>query len=336
MKIAIHNRPGSYSDRWISYCKTKGIEHKLVNCYANDIIAQLADCDALMWHFPNWIYRDSLFAKQLIHTIEFSGKRVFPDSNSCWHYDDKIAQKYLLEAINAPMPPTYIFYSKTEALNWIEKATFPKVFKLRRGAASQNVKLVKSAAQARKLVLKAFGIGFSPFDRKGYLKERIYRYHELNDSFAGILKGLGRLIIPTEYEKLYDREKGYIYFQDYIPNNNYDIRINVIDNKAFGFKRLIRKNDFRASGSGKILYEKQHFPIETIKKSFELAEKLKSKCIDFDFVYDSNENPLLTEISYAFTLKTYDPCTGYWDRELRFHEGSFIPQNWMVDSVTAI
>ncbi|MDZ7775700.1 MAG: hypothetical protein U5L09_08950 [Bacteroidales bacterium] len=46
MKIAIHNRPGSFSDRWIEYCKKQEIPYKIVNCYDNNIIQQLNDCDA--------------------------------------------------------------------------------------------------------------------------------------------------------------------------------------------------------------------------------------------------------------------------------------------------
>ena len=31
MKIAIHHRQGSFSDRWIEYCKENGINFKIVN-----------------------------------------------------------------------------------------------------------------------------------------------------------------------------------------------------------------------------------------------------------------------------------------------------------------
>ena len=43
MKIAIHHRPGSFSDRWIEYCEKEGIEYKIVNCYDNDIVAYLVN-----------------------------------------------------------------------------------------------------------------------------------------------------------------------------------------------------------------------------------------------------------------------------------------------------
>ena len=35
MKIAIHNRPGSFSDRWIEYCNKNHIDYKVVNAYDN-------------------------------------------------------------------------------------------------------------------------------------------------------------------------------------------------------------------------------------------------------------------------------------------------------------
>ena len=38
MKIAIHHRQGSFSDRWIEYCETNNIEYKIVNAFDNNII----------------------------------------------------------------------------------------------------------------------------------------------------------------------------------------------------------------------------------------------------------------------------------------------------------
>ncbi len=333
MKVAIHHTLGSFSDRWISYCKEQNIDYKLVNCYAVDIISQLDDCDALMWHHNQDNYKDVLFAKQLIYSVEQSGKKTFPDYKTCWHFDDKVGQKYLFESIGAPFVPSYVFYTKQEALQWINKTTFPKVFKLRGGAGSANVKLVRTVNSARRLVNKAFGKGFSQFDRIGYVKERINKFRKGKINFLAAVKSFGRLFIGTEYAKFHSPEKGYIYFQDFIPDNSFDIRVIVIAEKAFAVKRLVRKEDFRASGSGNILYEKEHFPIDTIDLAFQLTNKLQSQCAAFDFVYDKAGNPLVIELSYGFATVAYDACVGYWDRSLQFHEGTFIPQNWMVESL---
>ena len=80
MKIAIHHRPYSYSDLWIEYCQRHNIQYKIVDAYSNDIIKQVADCDAFMWHFHHRIYKDCLLAKQLIYVIEKQmGKVTYPD-----------------------------------------------------------------------------------------------------------------------------------------------------------------------------------------------------------------------------------------------------------------
>ena len=130
MKIAIHHRKGSFSDRWISYCEENNIDYKLVNAYDSDIVTQVADCNFFMWHFHQSDYRDTQFAKALILSLEAKGIRCFPNSHTCWYFDNKIWEKYLLEAIDAPIVPSYIFYTKEEALKWVTTTDFPKVFKL--------------------------------------------------------------------------------------------------------------------------------------------------------------------------------------------------------------
>lgn len=336
MRIAIHHTPGSFSERWIEFCKGKSIDYKIVNCYESDIIYQLIDCDALMWHFNHVNYKDALFAKQLLNSLEYTGKRVFPDYNTRWHFDDKIGQKYLLESLDAPMVPSYVFYTKKEVSKWINSTTFPKVFKLRGGAGSANVKLVRNIKDAHRFVNKAFGNGFSQFDRLGYLKERIRKVRDGQDSFIGVFKGIGRLFIPTEYAEMYHNEKGYVYFQDFIPNNTYDIRVIVIGDKAFAIKRLVRKNDFRASGSGSIIYEKEEISEECIKIAFSVNKMLKAQCICFDFVFNEKKEPMILEISYGFTVHGYDSCPGYWTSDLIWHQGKFEPQTWMIEDLISL
>lgn len=333
MKIAIHHTPGTFSDRWIEYCENKCLDYKLVNCYASDIIEQTKDCDALMWHFHHGNYKDALFARQLLYAVEQSGKKTFPDYKTCWHFDDKIGQKYLFESLGSSLVPSYVFYTKKEAEQWIENTSFPKVFKLRSGAGSLNVKLVKSPAQAKRLTRQAFGSGFSQFNRIEHFKEQIRLYRKGKGSIMVVFKGLGRLFISTEWARMRGKEKGYVYFQDFLDNNNFDIRIIIIDGKAFGAKRMVRENDFRASGSGHLYYEKEHIPIDSVILAFELSKKLQSQCIAFDIIYNAEGKPMVIEISYGFPTKVVSCCTGYWDRSLKFHEGSFHPEYWMVEAL---
>jgi len=332
MKIGIHHTEGSFSDRWIAYCREKQISFKLVDCYRSDIVEQLSDCGALMWHFNHKDSKDSKFAKQLLFSLQNAGLRVFPDFDTVWHFDDKVGQKYLLESIQAPLAPAHVFYRKAEALKWASETDYPKVFKLRNGSGSQNVQLVGSQTQAAALIRKAFGRGFKQYEGWSNLKERIRKYRLGKTTLWDVTKGVIRLVRPTRYARLTGREAGYIYFQDFIPDNDSDIRIIVVGDRAFALKRLVRENDFRASGSGFILYEKEHFDDEVIRISFEVSENLHSQCMTYDYVFLEGK-PLIVEISYGFAVEAYDACEGYWSRDLSWHEGPFNPYGWMVEDI---
>lgn len=332
MKIAIHKSNETFSERWIAYCELKQIPYKIVDCYKNDILQQIEDCSALMWHFHQANAKATLFAKELMYSVEESGRKVFPDFKTMWHFDDKVGQKYLLEAINAPMVPSFVFYTKKEANEWIDKTNFPKVFKLRSGSSSENVRLVKSKAQAVSLVNQAFGRGFTHYYAWPNFTERIRKFKHGKTSLFEVFKGFIRLFYTTDFARVAGREKGYIYFQDFIANNDSDIRIIVIADKAFAIKRMVRENDFRASGSGSILFDKELIDEESVKIAFDVSQRLNAQSLAYDFVY-KNGKPLIIEISYGFAITAYDSCPGYWDKNLQWHPGKFNPQNWMVDQM---
>jgi len=331
MKLAIHFEKGGFSDRWISYCETENISYKIVNCYDSNIISQLNDCNGLMWHWTLSNYKSVIFARQLVKSLEKKGISIFPDVYTSWHYDDKLGQKYLLEAIDAPLVKSYVFYTKREALDWLEKTTFPKVFKLRGGAGSINVSLIKTKEKAEYLVTKAFGKGFSPINRIHRLEDRIWvlRRDKNYSAFKKVLTGFARIVIPNEVERFSHNERGYIYFQDFIPENEYDTRLFVVGNKCFGFRRFCRKGDFRASGSGLWDPNPIHINKKSINIAFIVANKLGSQSIAFDFIIDG-QIPKIIEISYCFPLSAPDCCPGYWDENLEWHEEKINAEVFMI------
>jgi len=332
MKIAIHLTKGYYSERWVSYCESKGIDYKLVDCYRSDIIEELSDCDALMWHFSHQSAQASKFAKQLLYSVEASGKKVYPDFNTVWHFDDKVGQKYLLEAKGLPGPHAHAFYNKKDARAWASQTTYPKVFKLRNGSSSDNVKLVRSERAARKLINKAFGRGFKLYKPWNSLMERIRKYRHGLTTFNSVMNGFLRLFWTTDYNRVTGREKGYIYFQDFIPGMDHDIRVIVVGDKAFAAKRLVRKNDFRASGSGYGFFDKELIDEKFVREGFKISDALKTQSLVCDFV-SLEGKPLTVEISYASVAYPYDNCPGYWDRDMNWHEGTFDPYGWMVENI---
>ena len=331
MKLAIHHRPGSFSDRWIKYCDINGINYKLVNCYDNTLIEQLKDCNALMWHHHQTNSKDILIAKPILFALEQAGIKVFPDFRTNWHFDDKAGQKYLLEALGIQLVSSYLFFEKKTALAWTESTTYPKVFKLRGGAGASNVKLINTKKEARKTINRAFQEGISNYDPMVSLKERWRKYRLGKTSIKDVGKGLIRFVYPPRFVKALGKEWGYVYFQDFIPGNDCDIRVVVVGDKAYAIKRMVRENDFRASGSGIFgCYDKSEIPISAVQSAFAANEKIKAQCVCFDFLF-KEEKPLLLEISYGTVAKSYDRCQGYWDNTLKWHKGKFNPYGWMVD-----
>jgi hypothetical protein len=294
------------------------IPYKLVDCYSSNIVNELEGCDVLLWQHHHISPKDVLFAKQLLFSLEQGGKIVFPDFKTGWHFDDKVGQKYLFENLNLPL---------------VNNTSYPKVWKLRGGAGATNVRLLKSKSQTLKLINKAFGKGFSQYSALRSLKERWRQFVNSKKEFLEVLKGVGRLFIPPFYAKVMGKEVGYIYFQEFIPNNDSDIRIIVIDGKAFGLKRMVRKGDFRASGSGDFYNKREDIDERCVKIAFETTEKLDSKSAVYDFVFDKNNTPLIVEVSYGFSVKAYDSCPGYWDKDLTWYEGQFNPYGWIIQSV---
>ena len=337
MKLAIHydDNTFSFSKRWIEYCENNKIDYTLVNCYDSDIIEQMQAFDALLWNWNNNDYKAKKFARQLIYSVENMSKKVFPNTKTCWHYDDKIGQKYLLEAIEAPIVPTYIFYNKKSAFLWIEQTNFPKVFKLSTGSGATNVQLANNEEEAKKLVEQSFGKGFSQMNRISNFKDKFsaWRRDKNKSTSRTALRAFVRVFVPTEFENMEGKELGYAYFQEFIPNNTFDIRVITIGDKAFAIKRMCRQGDFRASGSGIIKYEKQQIDERCVRIALDISKKITTQSTAYDFVTDINNNPLIVEISYAFAISAYDACQGYWDKDLNWYEGKFNPQNWMIEDL---
>ena len=262
---------------------------------------------------------------------------MFPNSRTCWHYDDKIGQKYFLESIGAPLVPSYVFYEQKTAMEWAKETDYPKVFKLRSGAGSTNVLLVRTRAEAARLIKKAFKTGFGPVNRFAVLRDVIQQFRRCRNAHTTVelAKALIRCLVPGVPEKHMGREKDYAYFQDFLPDNAYDTRLVVIGARCFGIRRQCRKGDFRASGSGLLSYGRELFHHDAIRKAFEVAESMGSQSVAFDFLIDRAHEPKIGEISYCFTLDPYEKCPGYWDRDLNWHDGFIRPTDFIIEDFLA-
>lgn len=313
--------PGDASSPlWTELLVQAGHQVREVDVFSADILERLHGCQAFMWrhiHLPD--HRQ--IARRLLPVIERElGLVVYPDQNTCWHYDDKIAQAYLFEAAGIPAPKSWIWYDRDKALDWARRAQYPLVLKLASGAGSTNVQLVRSAAQARDWIVRLFAAGVQGLEAQGGLRQALYRQFHLHPMHPGA---------PH-----WEVHKNYVFFQEFLPGNDFDIRVTVIGDRAFGFRRFNRQDDFRASGSGMIDYEPAHVDKNMVRLAFQVADKLAMQSCAIDGLF-SNGEPVVGEVSYTYASWAVHSCPGHWDRELKWHPGQMWPEQAQVEDLLA-
>lgn len=297
-KIAIDK--GERSAGYVEAAKKLGIEYYLVDCLADDIIRQLQDAKALVWHWKHTDYAEKRIAKSILNAATKMGIEVYPNLNTCGTFDDKVAQKYLLEACGLPIVESHVFYSREAATEFLDKCEYPVVTKLAGGAGSTNVTLVHDKAEGIKVCNKRFDSYFRMSSNWG--KEKNPRQAV-------------RYLVKEGNKRLLGEDKGYVYFQKFLSDNTYDIRVTIIGEKAIIFKRYVRDNDFRASGSGKLDYEVSEQDRKAIEIGFEAARKLETQTLALDFAYDKENNLKIIEISYGFVSKAVYNAGGYYKED---------------------
>lgn len=334
MKIAIHKNDTLYTKYWIEYCEKSKIQYVLVNAYDTNIIEQVKDCDIFMWYFSHTKYKDVLFAKQLIFSLEQMGKIVFPNSKTCWHFDDKLGQKYLFESLGIQSAKGYAFYDKESALQWAKQQVYPKVFKLRGGAGSNNVMLAKNFSDAKKYINKAFNKGFLPFRGLDYLNNIIKLYRGGKATLRNVGLALKLCFCYPKNYRMLPTQCGYAYFQEFIPNDGFDYRVEVVGDKAIAMVRYCRRNDFRASGGHDDHFDKELIPSDVVKFAFDVTRQMQMQSVALDIVRDNRDGKLyLIEVSYCYGVDDDEFEHGYWTSDGEWHGESFNGVYWMIESV---
>lgn len=302
-----------------------GIKNVIVDSSSPDFLNIVSSLDFFIFRWNHTDYHRQL-AMTIITVIQNEiGVKCFPDLNTCWHFDDKIRQYYLLKYHGFPIIHSWVFWEKQAALNWVETADYPVVFKLKGGAGSQNVVLVKGRSEARRLVKRMFECGIKT-DRipssSNYKRKYIDIYKQLRSKCGSFLRWLS----GEDYHISWMGNRNYALFQQYLPKNDFDTRVTVIGDRAFAFRRLNRDGDFRSSGSGKISYDTERIDLAFVKLAFEVSKKLNFQSMAYDFLYDEQGKPNFCEISYSYDDVAVFNCSGYWDSALNWHEGHFWPE----------
>ncbi len=104
----------------------------------------------------------------------------------------------------------------------------------------------------------------------------------------------------------------------------------VIGKRGFAFRRFVKKNDFRASGSGNFDTNPKHIDLKCLEIAFEISRKLNFVTMAYDFIYDVDKRPYINEITYCFVDTAVQNCTGYWDEDLKWYKLQEWPQYYQL------
>lgn len=336
MKVGIHC--GRYGETYpfINVYKKilefNNIQVVSLNADEPDFFEKTKEVDAFIYRWYHYDY-DRQLANTILPIIEHQQKvKCFPDTITCWHFDDKIRQYYLMSQNEFPMVQSWIFWDKMKALEWTQTMELPIVFKLKGGAGSQNVVLVKERSIAVKLIKKSFESGFKEvgFINKGSTYRTDFNLINLLKHSAWLIKKRWQ---NKPVETFYQKHKNYVLFQKFLPGNAYDTRVTIIGTRAYAFRRFNRPNDFRSSGSGLIDNDPSKIDMKHIIKAFEVSKTMKFQSMAYDFLYNENNESQFCEISYSFVDTYLYKCPGFWDDNLKWHEGNFWPQYFQLQDL---
>ncbi|MBQ2882841.1 MAG: hypothetical protein IJE43_03565 [Alphaproteobacteria bacterium] len=329
MKIAIckDSKQITHSTSWVypweKFCKDNKIDYEIIDPLRCDVINELRRFDVLLWHFGQYRYAEMLEARSILYSAKKMGLKVFPDFNDSWHFDDKIAETYILQSICAPLPDSKIYYDNESVKNDIDAGIikFPVVGKLRTGSGSHNVKLLKNEHALLKYAASMFNGGYNPAPSLLYKTTSNIRSSHSIKQFFNKFRRIPEFLRNLTSAKQFPNEKNYVYLQQFIQNDGFDMKVVVVGDKCTFLVRPIRTNDFRASGGGEVFFDKKYFKKQIIESAFKVSDLLGVNCMGYDYVVDKETGEgLIVEMIYGFSHEAIMSSGGYYDRNLQWHD----------------
>lgn len=255
-----------YWTKYRRFLENNSINYDIYDIHSNDWIEQAHKFDIIVGFVSCDQYYLEEIQKKYYFLETYLGKKCFPKTDHIMLYENKRLEAYISKITDVSYAKTYISHSKEDALKLIKNLTYPIVSKVDPSSGSIGTELVRTPKQARKIITQAFS-------RNG-------RRVHVN----------------------YFRQKNYVYFQDYIPNDGYDVRVILVGNWAFGYYRKVLQGDFRASGMHMV--EKRELPEGAILTAWKLNQFVKSPLLVVDMLRGQDDKFTIIEFSPICQMET--------------------------------
>jgi glutathione synthase/RimK-type ligase-like ATP-grasp enzyme len=299
-------RDSGYYPKWTKYSRFldhNSFDYKYYNIHANNWVEEAKVFDIILGFFrcEFWHLQEM---QEKYHFLEtFMGKTTYPSANHAILYENKRLEAHFAKYYGLSFANTYVTHDKSDALRLVDCMKYPFISKIVPGSGSLGVEMIHNPTQAKKVVEQAFS-------RNG--RRTFY------NSF---------------------RQKDYVYFQDYVPNDGYDVRAMVVGKKwGLGGYRKVLEGDFRASGMNTAVY--RDLPEEPLRIGRQVNKIIKSPFLCVDMVHDLEGKYHIIEFSPTFQMPTVDymvvdgvPGLYVFDDEDSFHFEA--KRYWLHDLILA-
>jgi glutathione synthase/RimK-type ligase-like ATP-grasp enzyme len=255
-----------YWTKFERFLKNNDIPFDYYEVHRSNWLVAADQFDVILWapeEATNYILEEG---RQKSYILEkFCGKVCLPSFDTLMWNEDKLAQYELLKFNNFPVVETFISHDFSETLTKVPQLEYPLVAKTSTGAGSLGVELVKNSLQA------------------GRISKTIF-------------SGVGRTTYAPNF-----RQKNYVYFQKFQPNEGYDLRITVVGDIVIGYYRYVPKGDFRASGMNTWKYAA--LPEDAMQLGRKVSKKFNEIIMSIDMLRDPRDGKLyIIELSAMPTI----------------------------------
>lgn len=242
---------------------------------------------------PGYYYKD--FIEDIIFGLELQGAKLIPAYKFLRANNNKILMEILRDLSNDQtlynISSSY-FGTIKKLQDKLNSFKYPVVIKTAGGAMSTGVYLAKNKKELlrfAKLISRSRNWWKELWDIKNYIKHG------------------GKLILNSRFRKKF-------IVQNFIPGLKNDWKILIYGNKYYVLNRKVRKNDFRASGSGLFNFEK-NLPNGLLEFANAVVTKFNLPQLSLDVAFDG-ENFILIELqALYFGTKTIEYAPFYFKNE---------------------
>jgi hypothetical protein len=244
---------------YIAACHDLKINYIVVDIRKSNWIQELVSSECKVFLVWPTIYKPihkQFWDERLSTMVLQMGLKVFPSIDLLKLYESKRMSRDWLMINDYPHPATEIFFDKKDALNFAKETNYPIVLKTDQGASSSGVYIIKTKSAAQRWIKIAFGRGIK-------------------------LKNKGQL----------DVHRGYVIFQEYLPNCKEWRLIRV--GESFFCRLKLKKGDFH-SGSGDIVWAKP--PRNLLDLTKDISQKFQTPNVNIDYFETEQGDFLINEI----------------------------------------